>query len=111
MYAVVGMAERNNGKIFNSAILFGPEGKIIGVYRKVHLWSTETVYFAHGSEYPVFDTDFGKMGMWICYDTRFPEVARSYAIQGARIAFISTAWLARDIEHWKLAVSSRAMDN
>ncbi len=110
IYLVVGIAEVWNDKIFNSSVLFFPDGQM-GIYRKVHLWSTEAEIFTHGTDFPVFDTEFGKVGMWICYDTRFPEAARILALKGARIAFVPTAWLARDIEHWKLAVCSRALDN
>jgi len=110
MYLVVGIAERWKDKIFNSSVLFFPDGQF-GVYRKVHLWTTEAEVFTHGTDFPVFDTEFGKVGMWICYDTRFPEAARILALKGARIAFVPTAWLARDIEHWKLSVCSRALDN
>lgn len=110
IYLVVGIAERWRDKIFNSSVLFFPDGQI-GVYRKVHLWSTEAEVFTHGNNFPVFDTEFGKVGMWVCYDTRFPETARILALKGARIAFVPTAWLARDIEHWKLAIQSRALDN
>ena len=110
IYLVVGLAERSKDKLFNSSVLFYPDGKF-GVYRKVHLWSTEAKVFTHGNNYPVFDTEFGKIAMWICYDTRFPEVARIFALKGARIALVPTAWLARDIEHWKLSVCSRALDN
>jgi len=110
IYLVVGIAEKVKDKLFNSSVLFYPDGKI-GIYRKVHLWSTEAEIFTHGSDFPVFDTEFGKVAMWICYDTRFPEVARIFALKGTRIAFVPTAWLARDIEHWKLSVCARALDN
>lgn len=111
VYSVVGMAEKKGNNYYNSAVLISPEGKIIGVYHKVHLWDKEAEYFMRGSEYPVFDTDFGKVAMWVCYDTRFPEVARSYALKSARIAFVPTAWLERDVEHWKLLIRGRALEN
>jgi predicted amidohydrolase len=111
VYCVVGLAESCDGKRFNVALLTGPEGKALGVYRKTHLWTTEREIYSNGTEYPVFDTDFGKVGMWICYDTRFPEVARKLSMKGATTALVPTAWLSRDIEHWKLAVRSRALDN
>ncbi|MEI6157297.1 MAG: carbon-nitrogen hydrolase family protein, partial [Atribacterota bacterium] len=111
VYSVAGIAEREGSKLYNSAILINPDGKINGIYHKVHLWDTEATYFSHGSHYPVFDTEFGKVAMWICYDTRFPEVARSYALKGARIAFVPTAWFARDVSHWQLLIRVRALDN
>ena len=111
VYCVVGIAERSVGKLFNAAMLTGPDGKLLGVYRKTHLWTTEREIYSSGTEYPVFETDFGKVGIWICYDTRFPEVARKLSLQGATMAMVPTAWLSRDVEHWKLAVRSRALDN
>ena len=111
VYAIVGMAEKNGSKLFNSAVFSSPEGKIIGVYHKVHLWITESQYITRGSSYPVYETEFGKVAIWICYDTRFPEVARLYALKGAKIAFEPTAWLGRDVNHWKLLTRVRALDN
>lgn len=111
VYSIVGMAEKNGTKIYNSAVFSNPEGKLVGVYHKIHLWITESQYITRGSSYPVYDTEFGKVAIWICYDTRFPEVARLYALQGAKIAFVPTAWLARDVNHWKLLTRVRALDN
>jgi predicted amidohydrolase len=111
VYCVVGLAEKRGGAYFNAALLTSPEGKIRGIYRKTHLWTNERQVYTKGTEYPVFDTDVGRVGMWICYDTRFPEVARSLSMKGASIAFVPTAWLRDDVEHWRLAMRSRALDN
>ncbi len=111
VYCVVGLAEKLDGRYFNAAVLVSPDGKLSGIYRKTHLWTTEREIYSNGSEYPVFDTDLGRVGIWICYDTRFPEVARNLSMNGATIAFVPTAWLSRDVEHWRLAVRSRALDN
>lgn len=111
VYSIVGIAEREGSKLYNSSILTSPEGKIIGVYHKIHLWDTEASYFSRGLDYPVYNTDFGKVATWICYDSRFPEVARSFALKGAKIVFVPTAWLARDVNHWKLLIRARALDN
>jgi predicted amidohydrolase len=111
VYCVVGIAEKRGGTYFNAAMLTSPEGEVVGVYRKSHLWINERQIYTRGAEYPVFDTELGKVGMWICYDTRFPEVARSLSMKGASIAFVPTAWLRDDVEHWRLAMRSRALDN
>ena len=105
------MAERSGNSLFNSSLFVNPDGKIVGVYRKIHLWATEATYFSRGTDYPVFDTEFGKVAMWICYDTRFPEVAKIFALKGARVIFVPTAWLTRDVAHWKLLIRARALDN
>jgi predicted amidohydrolase len=111
IYCVVGLAEKRGGTYFNAAMLTNPEGEIVGVYRKTHLWTTERQIYTKGTDYPVFETDVGRVGIWICYDTRFPEVARILSIKGASIAFVPTAWLQEDVEHWRLAMRSRALDN
>jgi len=111
LYCAVGLAEKKGGAYFNAAMLTSPEGTIVGVYRKSHLWINERQVYSRGTEYPVFDTDVGRVGMWICYDTRFPEVARSLSMKGASIAFVPTAWLRDDVDHWRLAMRSRALDN
>ncbi|MBI3578904.1 MAG: acyltransferase [Ignavibacteriales bacterium] len=83
-YVVYGFAEKAE-KIFNSAALVGPAGPI-GVYRKVHLFNRENLFFAHGkSGFPVFDLPFGKIGIMICFDWIYPESARTLALKGAQL--------------------------
>ncbi|MBI3189314.1 MAG: acyltransferase [Ignavibacteriales bacterium] len=70
---------------FNSSALVGPNG-LIGVYRKVHLYYREKLFFTPGNlGFPVFELPFGKVGMMICYDWIYPESARSLALQGAQL--------------------------
>ncbi|MCU0411978.1 MAG: acyl-CoA dehydratase activase-related protein, partial [Bacteroidetes bacterium] len=84
VYVVAGFAERAE-RIYNSSALIGPEG-VIGVYRKIHLFDRENLFFAPGDKgFPVFETRFGKVGMMICFDWFFPESARSLALGGADI--------------------------
>jgi predicted amidohydrolase len=113
VYIVTGIAESSDRSksLYNSSVLINPRGRIIGVYRKVHLWDFEKRWATKGSTYPVFDTEYGKVGMWICYDTRFPEVARSYALQGVRFVLVPTAWLDRHVEDWIFCARARSMDN
>ncbi|WP_418734737.1 carbon-nitrogen hydrolase family protein [Ellagibacter sp.] len=94
MYICWGMAERDPERDFayhNCAVLVGPEG-YIGKYRKTHLVLTESLYHFPGTEFPVFDTALGRIGMYICYDMCFPEVARSLAIKGAELLICLTGW-------------------
>ncbi|MDF1861388.1 MAG: carbon-nitrogen hydrolase family protein [Verrucomicrobiales bacterium] len=85
-YLVVGMPERVDHLVYNVAVLIGPEGEVVGKYRKVTLPREEIARgIAPGDEYPVFETRFGKVGMMICYDVFFPEVARELAMNGAEI--------------------------
>ncbi len=84
-HLVVGMAEKAGNKLFNSAVLLGPEG-IVGVYRKAHLFNEEKVYFSPGDGgFPVFQVASARIGMLVCFDHMFPEAARTLALQGAEI--------------------------
>ena len=86
LYIVAGLYEKAEHLVYNVAILIGPDGKIAGKYRKVTLPTGEVDNgVAPGEEYPVFDTRFGKLGMMICYDGFFPEVARELTNNGAEV--------------------------
>lgn len=86
IHIVAGLLERDQHLIYNVAVLLGPDGKMIGKYRKVTLPRGEIEGgVAPGSDYPVFDTRFGKVGMMICYDGFFPEVARELTNRGAEV--------------------------
>lgn len=85
LYVVAGIAERDSGSFYNSAVLTGPEG-FIGVYRKIHLFSEEKLWFSPGnSGFKVWDTPVGKIGIMICFDWFFPESARTLALKGADV--------------------------
>ncbi len=86
LYLVVGLVERVDHLIYNVSVLIDPRGDVVGKYRKVTLPRTEIdAGIMPGNEYPVFDTDFGKVGMMICYDGFFPEVARQLSNNGAEV--------------------------
>ena len=86
VYLVAGLVERERHLVYNTGVLLGPDGKLIGKYRKVTLPRTEIeAGVAPGNEYPVFDTRFGKVGIMICYDGFFPEPARQLSIHGAEV--------------------------
>jgi predicted amidohydrolase len=86
LYIVPGLLERDGALVYNVAVLIGPDGEIVGKYRKVCLPRGEVDGgIAPGSDYPVFSTRFGKVGMMICYDGFFPEVARELTNRGAEV--------------------------
>ncbi|MFV2070383.1 MAG: carbon-nitrogen hydrolase family protein, partial [Pirellulales bacterium] len=86
LYIVVGLYERAGHLVYNVAALIGPDGKLVGKYRKVSLPREEIERgVAPGHDYPVFDTRMGKVGMMVCYDGYFPEVARELAKGGAEV--------------------------
>ena len=106
VYLVVGLAERDKHLIYNVAVLLGPDGKLIGKYRKVALPRTEIeAGIAPGHEYPVFNTRFGKVGLMICYDGFFPEVARQLSLHGAEVIAFPVAGCN------PLLVAARACEN
>ena len=106
VHLVAGLVERDKHLIYNVAVLIGPDGKLIGKYRKVALPRTEIeAGIAPGHEYPVFDTHFGKVGMMICYDGFFPEVARQLSLHGAEVIAFPVAGCN------PLLVAARACEN
>jgi predicted amidohydrolase len=99
-----------DGTLYNSAAYFDRSGVLRSVYRKVHLWVTETEWAAPGSGFSVTADAGLRMGVWICYDSRFPEAARTLARAGATLGLVGSAWFG-PADEWELAVRSRAMDN
>ncbi len=88
-YIVAGLYERAGGVIYNTAVLIGRDGEIVGTYRKTHLPREEVeAGLTPGNSYPVYQTDFGKVGLMICWDVQFPEPARALALQGAEILLL-----------------------
>jgi predicted amidohydrolase len=86
IYIVPGLLERAGHLVYNVAVLIGPDGQMIGKYRKVCLPRGEIDGgVAPGSEYPVFSTRFGTVGLMVCYDGFFPEVARELSNRGAEV--------------------------
>ncbi|RYH65496.1 MAG: hydratase [Alcaligenaceae bacterium] len=93
IYVVAGTAERAAERLFNSAVLVGPEG-YIGTYRKLHLWGDEHLFFEAGDlGLPVFHTEIGRLAVLICYDGWFPEVYRLLAMRGADVVCMPTNWV------------------
>jgi len=91
IWVVAGIAELDGDTLYNTAVLLDRDGKVAGKYRKVHLPREEwTQGITPGHEYPVFQTDFGKIAIQICYDWFFPEPEAIFALQGAEIIFAPT---------------------
>jgi predicted amidohydrolase len=88
-WIVAGLYERDGKTIYNTSVLLSREGKLAGKYRKVCLPREEIdAGITPGRDYPVFDTDFGRIGMMICWDISYPEVARELSARGAEIIFM-----------------------
>jgi len=88
-YVAAGIYERDGPAIYNTAVLIGRDGKLAGKYHKVYIPREETEGgISPGSAYPVFETDFGKVGMMICWDTEYADPARGLALGGAEIVLV-----------------------
>ena len=103
--------EKVESIIYNAAILIGPDGELIGQYRKVHLRGEERLAFRPGYRYPVLETGFGQVGLLIGWDLAFPEVARGLALDGAELLIVCANWAQPDAEEWRTYVLARAYEN
>ena len=106
MYIVAGVYEREGDVLYNTAVLIDRQGKVAGKYRKVYLPREEIEGgLTPGNSYPVFETDFGRIGMMICWDSQYADPARALAAKGAEIIFLpiwggySTLMQARALEN------------
>lgn len=111
-----------DGRYFNSAPFIGRDGAILGAYRKTHLFDApnrpdilpgmmESKKVAAGDELPVFETDAGRIGVFVCSDLRFPEIARVQALKGAQILVCCSAFLSPRFDHWEFFLRARACEN
>ena len=114
-YLVAGLAEIEEGSVYNSALLVGPDG-FVGLYRKVHLFCEEKKWFLPGNRgFHVWDIGIAKIGIMICFDWIFPEATRSLAVQGADIIchptnlvlpYCQDAMITRSIENRVFSVTA-----
>ena len=123
IYLVAGtMPEKDDeGRVFNTSYVFDRQGFKIGKHRKMHLFDIDVEggqYFKEsetltaGNSVTVFDTEFGKMGLAICYDFRFPELSRLMVDEGARVLISPAAFnMTTGPAHWEVMFRSRAIDN
>jgi predicted amidohydrolase len=89
-----GFAERAGDRLYNTAVLVGPDGVVLH-YRKLHLFAGEKEVFTPGDRgLPVVDTPHGRIGLCVCYDLRFVETLRALALRGAALVCVPTAWVA-----------------
>lgn len=103
--------EKVESIIFNSAVLVGPEGELIGEYRKVHLKGEERMTFRAGYKYPIFETKFGNVGLLLGYDIAFPEAARTLALDGADLIILCANWEKPRNDEWRTYVLARSYEN
>lgn len=123
IYLVAGTIPEKDaeGKVFNTSFVFDRKGNKIGKHRKMHLFDIaveggqcfkESDTLTPGNEVTVFDTEFGKMGLAVCYDFRFPELSRLMVDRGAKVLIVPAAFnMTTGPAHWEVMFRSRAIDN
>ncbi|MCB9680260.1 MAG: carbon-nitrogen hydrolase family protein [Alphaproteobacteria bacterium] len=109
------------GKCHNTSVVFGPDGRILATYRKLHLFDVDVsdeVRFREsdtvvpGQDVVVADTPVGPLGLSICYDLRFPELYRALTDRGARVLLVPSAFTQHTgKDHWDVLVRARAIEN
>ena len=107
---------KENNSIYNRCYIINDLGEIICTYDKTHLFQlneyTEADIFAPGNHFQTFDTPWGKCGILLCYDIRFPEVARFLSKKGAKLLFCPAAFNEKVTPtHWDLFIKARALEN
>jgi predicted amidohydrolase len=110
-------------RVYNTSVLMAPDGSERSRYRKIHLFDVdlgdagedsyrESDHFAPGEEVVVADTDFGGLGLSICYDLRFPELYREQVMRGARFMAVPSAFTPQTgKDHWEVLLRARAIEN
>ena len=115
------IAEREDGRVYNTAYVFDRAGNEAARHRKMHLFDINVTGGQHflesqtltaGNEVTVFDTEFCRMGLCICYDLRFPELSRLMVDRGAKLILVPAAFnMTTGPAHWELLFRQRAVDN
>jgi predicted amidohydrolase len=103
--------EKVESIIYNTAVLVGPDGELVGEYQKTHLKGEERMAFREGFKLPVFETEIGTLGMILGWDLAFPEVSRAMALEGAYLLCVLASWEKDEIEEWRTYVRARAYEN
>jgi predicted amidohydrolase len=112
--SIVGsVLEKRGEEVSNSAAFFAPNGRMLGIYRKLHLFRLmhEDEWLQAGSSSLELDLPWGNTGLAICYDLRFPELFRKYAVNGAKMIVVPAEWPIERIEHWRALLVARAIEN
>jgi predicted amidohydrolase len=105
------LIEKSNDAFFNTAVLIDSKGNLLGKQRKIHLFLEEATVVSSGKRCDVMNTVHGKIGLMVCYDTIFPEVSRTLAMNGADLIFIPANWPDPFSTQWKVALRARALEN
>lgn len=101
------------GKFGNTLTVFSPQGELLADYSKIHLFGLmdEHQYLTAGERPVLLDLPFGQAGLAVCYDLRFPELFRGYALAGADMVILPAEWPHPRLAHWQTLVRARAIEN
>lgn len=112
---------KEGDKVQNRSYLFAPDGKVVAKYNKIHMFDVnlpsgetyrESNTFAAGDQAVLAETSFGKVGMTVCYDMRFPHLYRQLAIRGAKVLTVPSAFtVPTGLAHWHILLRARAIEN
>ncbi len=113
VYLAGSMLEARDGAYFNCLALYAPDGSLCAQYRKIHLFRLmdEEQYLGPGDAPSLADLPWGKTGLAICYDLRFPELFRRYALADARLILLPSEWPHPRLAHWRTLLRARAIEN
>jgi len=108
------IGEKKGNVFYNTMPIINSDGEIVEKYRKIHLYPYalhEEEYFEAGDEWCLVDTPWGRIGTMICYDLRFPELARNLTLRGAKTIIMCAQWPKARIEQYRCLVQARAIEN
>lgn len=107
------MITREGDQYFNTYLLVQPGHLQPAIYHKTHLFQLldEQVYLAHGEDLTIVDLGWGKVGLALCYDLRFPELIRAYAERGIDCLLVAAEWGEKRSNHWRTLLKARAIEN
>ena len=112
MVIIGSLPEPHDNKVYNTAYVLD-RGELKGKYRKIHLFSLmqEDRSFDAGDSWLLVETSIARIGVFICYDLRFPELARRLAVEGAEVLVVPGEWPKPRQEHWRTLLRARAIEN
>lgn len=107
------IAELNDGEVRNTIYVFDRTGAVVADYSKIHLFRlmAEEKHLVAGDHIGQFELEGVRAGMMICYDIRFPELARKLALGGAKVLFVPAEWPNPRLHHWRTLLMARAIEN
>ena len=121
IYVVCGLYESkpdDRERAYNTTVLINRSGQLVHSYRKTHLYDAFSYHESDtiipgDNQYKVVETEFGKIGLMVCYELRFPEIARQFALQEADILLVPAGWVAGPMkeDHWQTLIRARAIEN